>query len=221
MMSLHLSNFWMPYDSRISLISLCANISLGAGENLIICHHMIITIPAELWGLITHILVYLCVPLVYLWELLLAGGMKEKEIISLCYLRLHISKNFSRALLAFAFLAITFWSIECVAHNRNRGPYELRTRDWHSVQDEEHILLDCPHEHLVSACTQHRQLAFPPQYEDSPARLRTFLNQPGIYSVASFVAKCLALFPWFSLESFWFSFRLFPSFRSDAPQRHI
>ena len=55
-------------------------------------------------------------------------------------------------------------------HNRNRS-YELRICekcDWHTVQDEEHILLDCPHvQHLVSLCKQH-QLAFPPQYEDSP-----------------------------------------------------
>ena len=52
---------------------------------------------------------------------------------------------------------------------------------WHSVQDEEHILLDCPHEHLVSLRKQHRQLVFPSQYEDSPTRLRTFLNQPDIW----------------------------------------
>jgi len=65
----------------------------------------------------------------------------------------------------------------------------------HSVQDEEHILLDCPHEHLVSLRTQHRQLVFPPQYEDSPTRLRAFLNQPNVYGVANFVAECLALFP--------------------------
>jgi len=43
--------------------------------------------------------------------------------------------------------------------------------------------------------TQHRQLVFPPQYEDSPTRLRTFLNQPDICGVAYFVAECLALFP--------------------------
>jgi hypothetical protein len=46
--------------------------------------------------------------------------------------------------------------------------------------------VDCPHEHLVSLRTQHRQLVFPPQYEDSPSRLRTFLNQPDMYGVASF-----------------------------------
>jgi precorrin-6B methylase 1 len=56
-------------------------------------------------------------------------------------------------------------------------------------------LLDCPHEHLVSLRTQHRQLVFPPQYEDSPTRVRTFLNLPNIYGVAYFVAECLALFP--------------------------
>jgi hypothetical protein len=37
-------------------------------------------------------------------------------------------------------------------------------------------LLDFPHEHLVSLRTQHRQLVFPPQYEDSPTRLRTILT---------------------------------------------
>jgi len=58
-------------------------------------------------------------------------------------------------------------------------------------------MLDCPHEHLVSLCTQHRQLVFPPQYEDRPTRLRTFLNQPDMFGVASFVVECLALFPLF------------------------
>ena len=55
-------------------------------------------------------------------------------------------------------------------------------------------MLDCPHEHLVRLRTQ-QQLIFPPHFEDGPARLRTFMNQPDILGVASFVAKCLALFP--------------------------
>ena len=63
-----------------------------------------------------------------------------------------------------------------------------------TIQDEEHILLDCPHEHLVRLRTQ-QQLIFPPQFEDGPARLRNFMNQPDIFGVASFVAKCLAMFP--------------------------
>jgi len=64
--------------------------------------------------------------------------------------------------------------VQRMRHYRNRRPYELSICDkcdWHSVQDEEYILLDCPHEHLVSLLhTQHRQLVFPPQYEDSPTR---------------------------------------------------
>jgi hypothetical protein len=83
--------------------------SLGAGENLTVWHHIWLTIPAELWGLITH-------NLVYLLGLLLAGGMTEKEIISLCYLftfGLGYSNHSAVHFLAFAFLAITFWSKQC------------------------------------------------------------------------------------------------------------
>ena len=72
----------------------------------------------------------------------------------------------------------------------NRRPYELRICDrcdWHTIQDEEHILLDCPHEHLVRLRTQ-QQLIFPPQFEDGPARLRTFVNQPDTFGVASIVS---------------------------------
>ena len=66
--------------------------------------------------------------------------------------------------------------------------------DWHTVQDEEHVLLDYPHEELVNLCTQHRQLVFPLQYEDSRTRLTTFFN-PGCvpdvyYCVDSFVTEC-------------------------------
>jgi len=114
--SLHLSsNFWISYDlANLSIwnssSSLCTYVSSGAGESLTIWHHMIITIPAELWGLITHILMYL-------WGLLLAGGMTEKEITSLCYLSTFawiFPKISAVHFLAFAFLAMTFWSKECV-----------------------------------------------------------------------------------------------------------
>jgi len=78
-------------------------------------------------------------------------------------------------------------------------------------------LLDCPHEHLVSLRTQHRHLVLPPQYEDSPTRLKTFLNQPDMYGVASLEAECLALyFPFIFLAPFRFGHD-FLSFRSDAP----
>ena len=70
-------------------------------------------------------------------------------------------------------------------------------------------------------CTQ-QQLIFPPQFEYGPARLRTFMNQPDIFGVASFVAKCLALFPWcIFLAFFGLVTGYFPSFRSDSHQRHI
>ena len=117
------------------------------------------------------------------------------------YLRLNISSNLSRALSRLCLSGYNFL-VQRMRHIRNRRPYELRICDkcaWHSVQDEEHVLLDCcPHEHLVSLCTQHRQLVFPPQYEDSTTCLMTFVNQLGISGVASFVAKCLAFSLYFS-----------------------
>ena len=120
----------------------------------------------------------------------------QKPVLPI-YLSLDIFNVLSRALSSLRHSGHNFL-VQRMHHNRNRRPYELRVCDkcdWHSVLDEEHNLLDCPHEHLVSIRTQHRQLVFPPQYEDSPTCLRTFLNQPDIYGVASFVAECLALFP--------------------------
>ena len=71
-------------------------------------------------------------------------------------------------------------------------------------------------------CTSTAQLIFPPQFEDGPACLRTFMNRPDIFGVASFVAKCLALFPWcIFLAFFGLVTGYFPSFRSDSHQRHI
>ena len=52
---------------------------IGGWRDLDIWHHMKLIIPAELWGHITHISVYLR-------GILLDGGMTEKEIKSLCCL---------------------------------------------------------------------------------------------------------------------------------------
>jgi hypothetical protein len=71
---------------------------------------MRLTTPAELGGLITHILVYL-------WGLLLVGGMTKKEITSLCCLSTFtwIFPTISAVhFIAFTFLAIAFWSKGCV-----------------------------------------------------------------------------------------------------------
>ena len=84
-----------------------------AGEILTFWHHIKLTIPAELWGHITHISVYL-------WGILLDGGMTEKKIKSLCCLSTFawtFPATSAEHFLAFAFLATTFWpqlSKECV-----------------------------------------------------------------------------------------------------------
>jgi hypothetical protein len=88
----------------------------------------------------------------------------------------------------FAFLAITFWSKDCVITGMeglmSSGSLTNVTGSLFS-QEKEHTFLDCPHEHLVSLRTQHHQLVFPPEYENSPTILRTFLNQ--IYMVWPFL----------------------------------
>jgi len=146
----------MPYDLESPSIwnrssSPSANISSGAGESLTIWHHMRLTISTELCGLTTHILVYL-------WGLLLVSGMTEKEITSLCYLSIFawiFPTILAVHFLAFAFLAITFWSKECVITGikgfMSSWTHDLWQCDWHSVQDEEHVLLDCPHNLLAFA----------------------------------------------------------------------
>ena len=89
---------------------------------LTVWHHMRLTIPADLWGLITHILVYL-------WGLLLAGGMTEKEIASYVQhklpldLRLNISNNLSRALSCLRLSGHNFLAHR-MRHNRNGRPYD-------------------------------------------------------------------------------------------------
>ena len=121
----------------------------------------------------------------------------HKPVLPL-YLRMDIPSNLSCALSCLRLSCHNFL-VQKVRCDRNRRPYELRICDkpecdWHTVQDEEHILLDCPHEHLVNLCTQH-QLFFPPQSVNDTNRLRNFMNQPDVSGIASFVAKCLALFP--------------------------
>jgi len=113
------------------------------------------------------------------------------------YLRLNISNVLSRALSCLRLSGHNFL-VQRMRHNRNRRPYELRIGDkcdWRFVQDEEHNLLDCSHEYLVSIRTQHRQLVFPPQYEDSPTRMRNFLNQPDILWWGLFCGRVPSPFP--------------------------
>ena len=129
-----------------------------------------------------------------------AGGMTKKDIISMCCLS-SFAWIFPTILavhfFALAFLVITFWSKECVIIGieglMSSGSVTNVTGTCFRMRNT--ILLNCPHEHLVSLRTQHRQLVFPPQYEDSTTCLMTFVNHPGISGVAYFVVECLALFP--------------------------
>jgi len=68
------------------------------------------------------------------------------------YHRLDLSSDLNRALTCLCLSCHNFL-VQRMHYNRNGRPYELRvcdTCDWHTVQDEEHILLDCLHEHLKS-----------------------------------------------------------------------
>jgi hypothetical protein len=91
--------------------------------------------------------------LVYLWGLFLAGGMTENDITSLCSISTftYIFPTISAVhFLAFAFLAITFWSKEWVITGieglMSSGSVTNVTGTLYRMA-EEHILLDSPHKH--------------------------------------------------------------------------
>ena len=178
---------------------------------------MRLNIPAELWTYHTQFGVPLGIVPGW-WD----DRIRNHKPVLPLYLRLDISNNLSRALSCLRLSGHKIL-VQRRRHNRNRRPYELRIFDicdWHTFQDGEHILLDLPRERLVSLCTQHHQLVFPPQYEDSPTHLRTFLNQPDVWC-GLFCGWVPSPFPLIFLAPFWFGCRHFPNFRSDAPQRHI
>ena len=93
------------------------------------------------------------------------------------YLRLNIPSHLSRALSRLRLSSHTL-NVEILRHKQKRIPYELRICnkcDWHCVQDEEHVLLDCPSPDLTDLRSKHQNLfSFPC---NSPARLR--LYSPG------------------------------------------
>ena len=172
---LHLNSFWMPYDLvrlsiNDSLNSLYVNISLGAGK--ILTPHEAHHSSRIMRTYHTHF----GVPLGNTPKWWDDRKRNQKPMLPL-YLRLDIPSNLSRELSCLRLSGHNFL-VQRMRHDRNRWPYELRICDrcdWHTIQDEEHILLNCPHEHLVRLRTQ-QQLIFPSQFEDGPARLRTFMN---------------------------------------------
>ncbi len=77
-------------------------------------------------------------------------------------------------------------------NNNNRVPYELRIFtecNWHCVQDEEHVLLDCPSAELANLRVKHRRLFRSPS--SSSNRLRDFMSQTDTKGLALYVHECL------------------------------
>jgi hypothetical protein len=64
----------------------------------------------------------------------------------------------------------------------NRKPYELRICnkcDWHTIQDEEHIILNCPSPDLVQLRVQFQNLFDPlQQINDTAQALRISSTRP-------------------------------------------
>ena len=99
--------------------------------------------------------------------------------------------------LAFAFLAITFWSKECVVTgieglissgsvtNVTGTLFRMRNTFYWTVRMN--ILLAF-FTHSTASWSSHLNMKI-------AQLVRTFLNQPDIYGVAYFMAECLALFP--------------------------
>ena len=116
----------------------------------------------------------------------------RKPILPL-YLRADIPHRSLRSLSCLRLSGHTL-RVETRRHHPNRCAYELRICDkcdWHTVQDEEHIILDCPNEHLINLRTEFQHL-FDSIPANSTARLRDFINQADACGVASFVHRCLS-----------------------------
>ena len=117
---------------------------------------------------------------------------KNKKPLLPNYLRKDISHNLLRSISCLRLSSHNF-RVETQRHQGNRCPYELRICnkcDWHTVQDEEHILLDCPSEDLTGLRTQFQHL-FSALPEDGATRLRDFMNQTDVLELAKFVSACL------------------------------
>eukprot|EP00983_Pelagomonas_calceolata_P000794 28687-Pelagomonas_calceolata.AAC.2 len=72
-------------------------------------------------------------------------------------------------------------------------PYELRICNkcyWHTVQDEGHVIVDCPSQDLTyqHAQLQHVFCSVPPSIASC---FRNFRNQAAILGLAKFVSACL------------------------------
>jgi len=81
---------------------------------------------------------------------------------------------------------------ESLRSQQHRVPYGLRicTKcNWHCVQDEEHVLLDCPSADLANLRVKHQQLFHTPSRSSN--RLRDFVSQADTKGLALFGHECL------------------------------
>eukprot|EP00983_Pelagomonas_calceolata_P030410 954635-Pelagomonas_calceolata.AAC.1 len=85
--------------------------------------------------------------------------------------------------------------------------------DWHTVRDEEHIILDCPSwrwsQELLNlrAQFQHHDDLFSFVPSSSATRLRDFMNQADVLGLAKLVSACLKCCDWASARSVLLRFR--------------
>ncbi len=104
----------------------------------------------------------------------------------MCYLRKRFAEQFAD------FTGRTYIGDTGAFHSNNIVPYELRicTKcNWHCVQDEEHVLLDCPSPDLVDLRIQHHHLFRSPSRNSN--RLRDFISQADTKGLALYVYECL------------------------------
>ena len=108
------------------------------------------------------------------------------------YLRQNIPHNLLRTISCLR-LSSHNLRVETQRHHGRRCPYELRICnkcDWHTVQDEEHIILECPSQDLTDLRNQFHHLfsCTPPR---RPIRLRDFIDQADVLALAKFISACL------------------------------
>jgi hypothetical protein len=179
---------------------------------------MRLTIPAELWGLITYILVYL-------WGCSWLVGWQKRKLQA-CIASLLSLGYFQQSQLCAFYLCLSghIFLVQKMRHNRYRRPYELRICDnvtgtlfrmrstfcW-TVR----MNILSAFAHSTASLSFHismgiAQLVWGPFWTNQMCMVWSLLW-----------LWMLSPFPLIFLAPFWFDYRLLPSFRSDAPQRHI
>ena len=120
-----------------------------------------------------------------------ARKMNKKPPLPL-YLRHNIPHNLLRSISCLR-LSSHNLRVEIQRHHGQRCPYELRICnkcDWHTVQDEEHIIMDCPSQDLADLRTQFQHL-FSSVSQNGAKCLRDLMNQADVLELAKFVSACL------------------------------